>query len=82
MDDDESELPILWIGSERGAYRSLELFLSAFNEALADIGLSDFQLSEQQTESLKADKARHPSGSCVSRKNPGIVSLMNAMTAQ
>lgn len=72
-----SEEPLLWLGSERGEYRDMETFKRALSEGLLDIEIDDFVLTERQLNELQAARDENPSGAGVAEKSPAIRDLMD-----
>ena len=79
-EDNLSEEPLLWLGSERGEYRDLETFKRAFSKALLENGIDDFELTEQQSSELQSAHAENPPGLGLAKKSRDIRDLMNLLS--
>ena len=76
LDDDAAEEPLLWLGQAPGSYRSLAVFLPAFEAALDELGLSDFVLTVQQREALRLAREQSPPGSGLAERSPALLGAM------
>lgn len=80
--DATAEEPLLWLGSEPGEYRDLQIFEQAFLKSLTDIGINDFSLNQQQLAVLQKTRDENPPGSGISEKSPSIRGLMDLFSAE
>jgi len=70
--DTEAEEPLVWLGDAFGAYRDLEGFKVAFQQALIDVGIEGFAFSSEDLAAVKTDHANNPPGTGLMEKTDGL----------